>query len=638
MLFSNKGQVKIADFGVAAQLTNIKSQRITFVGTPFWMAPEVIQESGYDFKADIWSLGITAMELANGEPPNASIHPMKVLFHIPKAPPPKLEGKFSKEFKDFVAQCLVKDSDYRPTARDLLKHKFIRNAGKVDQLRELIRRAQTYDSREVKSSHPRFYEETLKCISPQIEQDEWVFDTVKPGTVVNGLPPITKRRKISRIPSDSSERTNPYETIDAPPAALLERLDLSAGPLGAGSPGTARRVSNTRRKISTSRKTPNSRKSSAGTAFRVSAASQTPTARKISFEQPTSQIQSPQKLPLGLDMSFGNSPSTVRQFRRVSSGKSKEKYDLQQVKNDRRQSCIPLGAEAISRQLSGEQDQPMIRGQLTKTPSNASTLIGSDDENMPPISADMFGTNPFGTEFCRSPVMETPIAIAPIAVTKESLLGRRAHSKVIEGVFAEQLAQTAVQSKREALSRLESAWTVLDRIDPEGEFLLLKALVDNLKSDPKLATALGLEPSAGAISTPTNSPQKAQHHHSISTPHASPTKRASVVLSREPSFNSPSPSPSKAKLVLAQNNPHLKSHRRRQSAIIEGEMLKSHEAQLRGVSSSPRKESVLRKGSREIDEKSLPGYVQPGLEQTAGLADVLYARWVDGLKGRWQAA
>ncbi|KAJ4800923.1 Serine/threonine-protein kinase dst1 [Rhynchospora pubera] len=127
ILLTDQGEVKLGDFGVAAQLTRTMSKRNTFIGTPHWMAPEVIQESRYDGKVDVWALGVSAIEMAEGLPPRSTVHPMRVLFMISSEPAPMLEDKekWSLLFHDFIAKCLTKDPRLRPTAAEMVKHKFI---------------------------------------------------------------------------------------------------------------------------------------------------------------------------------------------------------------------------------------------------------------------------------------------------------------------------------------------------------------------------------------------------------------------------------------------------------------------------------------------------------------------------------
>ncbi|PKA55570.1 Mitogen-activated protein kinase kinase kinase ANP1 [Apostasia shenzhenica] len=146
ILVDTNGAIKLADFGVAACMFDTgdrQRSRNTFVGTPCWMAPEVMQQlHGYDFKADIWSFGITALELAHGHAPFSKYPPMKVLLMTLQNAPPGLDyerdKKFTKSFKEMVATCLVKDPKKRPASEKLLKHHFFKHAHSSEYLGRTI--------------------------------------------------------------------------------------------------------------------------------------------------------------------------------------------------------------------------------------------------------------------------------------------------------------------------------------------------------------------------------------------------------------------------------------------------------------------------------------------------------------------
>ncbi|XP_050451914.1 serine/threonine-protein kinase mig-15 isoform X12 [Cataglyphis hispanica] len=141
VLLTDNAEVKLVDFGVSAQLDRTIGRRNTFIGTPYWMAPEVIAcdenpDATYDNRSDLWSLGITALEMAESQPPLCDLHPMRALFLIPRNPPPRLKSKkWAKKFHGFIETVLVKDYHQRPYTEQLLKHPFIRDQPTERQVR-----------------------------------------------------------------------------------------------------------------------------------------------------------------------------------------------------------------------------------------------------------------------------------------------------------------------------------------------------------------------------------------------------------------------------------------------------------------------------------------------------------------------
>ncbi|XP_045683843.1 mitogen-activated protein kinase kinase kinase kinase 4 isoform X17 [Phyllostomus hastatus] len=209
VLLTENAEVKLVDFGVSAQLDRTVGRRNTFIGTPYWMAPEVIAcdenpDATYDYRSDLWSCGITAIEMAEGAPPLCDMHPMRALFLIPRNPPPRLKSKkWSKKFFSFIEGCLVKNYMQRPSTEQLLKHPFIR-----DQPNERQVRIQLKDHIDRTRKKRGEKDETEYEYSGSEEEEEEVPEQEgEPSSIVNVPGESTLRRDFLRLQQENKERT-----------------------------------------------------------------------------------------------------------------------------------------------------------------------------------------------------------------------------------------------------------------------------------------------------------------------------------------------------------------------------------------------------------------------------------------------
>ncbi|XP_064418318.1 TRAF2 and NCK interacting kinase b [Latimeria chalumnae] len=207
VLLTENAEVKLVDFGVSAQLDRTVGRRNTFIGTPYWMAPEVIAcdenpDATYDFKSDLWSLGITAIEMAEGAPPLCDMHPMRALFLIPRNPAPKLKSKkWSKKFQSFIDGCLVKNHAHRPTTEQLMKIPFIR-----DQPNERQVRIQLKDHID-RTKKKRGEKDETEYEYSGSEEEEEENEPGEPSSLINLPGESTLRRDFLRLQMANKERS-----------------------------------------------------------------------------------------------------------------------------------------------------------------------------------------------------------------------------------------------------------------------------------------------------------------------------------------------------------------------------------------------------------------------------------------------
>ncbi|XP_017794743.1 PREDICTED: myosin-IIIb-like isoform X2 [Habropoda laboriosa] len=229
ILLTDDAHVKLVDFGVASHLVATLARKNTSVGTPYWMAPEVIAceqqlDSSYDSRCDVWSVGITAIELAEGDPPLSELHPMRALFQIPRNPPPSLKNPdiHSTELVDFITECLVKDLEHRPFASELKEHPLLLNVDSSlekiqDELQQEIRR-QRADGRvhrqpEVTTKHGKLKTDRKARPQKMYMDDLAALDMLSEDAIVDQLQHRYEQAQIYTYIGDILVAVNPFTNL-----------------------------------------------------------------------------------------------------------------------------------------------------------------------------------------------------------------------------------------------------------------------------------------------------------------------------------------------------------------------------------------------------------------------------------------
>ncbi|KAF3930370.1 hypothetical protein AA313_de0200724 [Arthrobotrys entomopaga] len=460
ILLSTKGEVKLADFGVSARVEEYHAIRHTFVGTPLWMAPEVInthlsEEAGYNSKIDVWSLGITAIELGVGEPPYAGASHARSIIAIGAKPAPRLPADFSLPFQSFVAACLVKDPRNRPSARDLLEHEFIRNATNTALIRQLCMRYPRWkrdaSGFPVKPSPALLSILADKPVIVEEEDDGWDFNsTVKTLQDLKLSPPtapkdhgIARRQSMAAVPFPSVRGSIVKPDAASMKPTVSEQVTVRSH---------RRTTSNTEIRITGRKSLEPTRPSRPQTANNHPSGRQSLGLREYGKEGTIKAT------------SFGRPLASNEVNARVAghrAGRAQDSKPRATTNNEKARAEDVVGGE-----LPTARPQPASSSSHATRPSRPST--GGQRRNTlerQPSAINGQENDPFVSGFKTA---------APHDF--KGFLGRAAFDSVVKLSLEELYLTLAPGKKRDVLKNMAKAWAELDAISPELELSLLRKI------------------------------------------------------------------------------------------------------------------------------------------------------------------